>query len=87
LARKPRARVEVKTERPRLYKVTILNDDFTPREFVVTVLKGEFRVMIIAHRRGCALLLSSRRTWRRQDKGDEGNGSWPLQGLSLAVHH
>ena len=60
------ARVETqrKVERPKLYKVILLNDDFTPREFVVTVLKGEFRlsedqarrVMITAHRRGVCVV-------------------------------
>ena len=60
----PRARVRPKTERPKLYKVILINDDFTPREFVVTVLKGEFRlsedqaqrVMITAHRRGACVV-------------------------------
>jgi ATP-dependent Clp protease adaptor protein ClpS len=41
-----------------------LNDDYTPREFVVTVLKGEFRmsedqayrVMMTAHRRGVCVV-------------------------------
>jgi ATP-dependent Clp protease adaptor protein ClpS len=64
VATKPRTRVQVKTERPRLYKVILLNDDYTPREFVVTVLKGEFhmseeqayRVMITAHRRGVCVV-------------------------------
>ncbi len=53
-----------KTERPRLYKVILLNDDFTPREFVVMVLKAEFRlnesqanqVMMTAHRRGSCVV-------------------------------
>ena len=40
----PRAKVRAKTERPRLYKVILINDDFTPREFVVTVLKKVFRM-------------------------------------------
>jgi ATP-dependent Clp protease adaptor protein ClpS len=61
---KPRTRVKVKTERPRLHKVILVNDDFTPREFVVTVLKSEFRmtedqahkVMITAHRRGVCVV-------------------------------
>jgi ATP-dependent Clp protease adaptor protein ClpS len=56
--------VQVKAERPRLYKVILLNDDFTPREFVVTVLKTEFRmtaeqayrVMITAHKRGVCVV-------------------------------
>ena len=61
---KPKTRVKTKTERPRLHKVILVNDDFTPREFVVTVLKGEFRmtedeaykVMITAHRRGVCVV-------------------------------
>src|SRR6266404_7217976 len=32
---KPRTAVRPKTERPPLYKVILLNDDYTPREFVV----------------------------------------------------
>ena len=61
---KPRTKVALKTERPRLHKVILVNDDYTPREFVVTVLKGEFRmsedqahrVMITAHRRGACVV-------------------------------
>ena len=59
---KPRTRT--KTDRPRLHKVILVNDDFTPREFVVKVLRGEFRmsevqaqrVMITAHRRGVCVV-------------------------------
>jgi len=61
---KPKTRVRIKTERPRLHKVILVNDDFTPREFVVTVLKAEFRmsedhahkVMITAHRLGVCVV-------------------------------
>ncbi|TIU28944.1 MAG: ATP-dependent Clp protease adaptor ClpS, partial [Mesorhizobium sp.] len=61
---KPRTKTQLKTERPKLYKVILVNDDFTPREFVVTVLKGEFklsedqahRVMITAHTRGVCVV-------------------------------
>jgi ATP-dependent Clp protease adaptor protein ClpS len=61
---KPRVRTRPKVERPKLHKVILVNDDFTPREFVVTVLKGEFRlnedqayrVMITAHRRGVCVV-------------------------------
>src|SRR6516225_1647297 len=61
---KPRTKVRLKTERPRLHKVILLNDDYTPREFVVTVLKGEFRmsedqayrVMMTPHRRGVCVV-------------------------------
>ena len=60
----PKTRVKTKVERPRLHKVILINDDFTPREFVVTVLKAEFRmtedeahkVMITAHRRGVCVV-------------------------------
>jgi len=61
---KPRTKVRLKTERPRLHKVILVNDDYTPREFVVTVLKAEFHmneehaysVMITAHRRGVCVV-------------------------------
>jgi ATP-dependent Clp protease adaptor protein ClpS len=64
VATRPRPKVRLKTERPRLHKVILVNDDFTPREFVVTVLKAEFRmnedqayrVMMTAHRRGACVV-------------------------------
>src|SRR6202045_2791350 len=64
IATAPRTKVRLKTERPRLHKVILVNDDFTPREFVVTVLKAEFRmnedqayrVMLTAHRRGACVV-------------------------------
>jgi ATP-dependent Clp protease adaptor protein ClpS len=60
----PRVRTRTKVERPRLHKVILLNDDYTPREFVVTVLKSVFgmsedeatRVMITAHRKGACVV-------------------------------
>ena len=60
----PKGKTEIKVERPRLHKVILVNDDFTPREFVVMVLKAEFRmsedqalrVMITAHRRGACVV-------------------------------
>jgi ATP-dependent Clp protease adaptor protein ClpS len=60
----PRNKVELKTERPRLHKVILVNDDYTPREFVVTVLMAEFRmsedqadhVMLTAHQRGVCVV-------------------------------
>ena len=59
-----RTKVRTKTERPRLHKVILINDDYTPREFVVMVLMAEFRmsesqafkVMITAHRRGVCVV-------------------------------
>ena len=60
----PRTKTQVKVERPKLYKVILVNDDFTPREFVVLLLKAEFRmnadqayrVMITAHKRGVCVV-------------------------------
>ena len=57
-------RPKTRTERPRLHKVILLNDDFTPREFVVRVLKAEFRItedqanriMITAHTKGSCVV-------------------------------
>jgi ATP-dependent Clp protease adaptor protein ClpS len=61
---KPRTRVKTKTQRPPLYKVILLNDDYTPREFVVQVLKAVFRmnadqahrVMMTAHTKGVCVI-------------------------------
>jgi ATP-dependent Clp protease adaptor protein ClpS len=60
----PRTKVRTTTQRPRLHKVILINDDYTPREFVVLVLKAEFRmsegqahsVMITAHKRGLCVV-------------------------------
>src|SRR5271170_1060882 len=56
---KPRA----KTKRPSMYKVLMLNDDYTPMEFVVHVLERFFsksreeatQVMLHVHRRGVGI--------------------------------
>ena len=61
---KPRTRTVAKTQRPPLHKVILVNDDFTPREFVVMVLKAEFRmpepaamkVMLTAHQKGSCVV-------------------------------
>lgn len=49
-----------KTKKPSMYKVLMLNDDYTPMEFVVHVLEAFFhknreeatRIMLHVHRRG-----------------------------------
>ncbi len=59
-----KTRSKLKTARPPLYKVMLLNDDFTPRDFVVNVLKAEFRmsedqangVMVTAHTKGACVV-------------------------------
>jgi ATP-dependent Clp protease adaptor protein ClpS len=61
---KPRTKTRTRTKRPPLYKVILLNDDFTPREFVVLVLKAVFRmnaehaqaVMLTAHQKGACVI-------------------------------
>lgn len=61
---KPKTETRAKPERPKLYKVILLNDDFTPQEFVVKVLKSVFRmsegealaVMLAAHQRGACVV-------------------------------
>lgn len=61
---KPRTKPKLTTQRPRLYKVILINDDYTPREFVVRVLKAEFsmsedeanQVMVTAHTKGMCVV-------------------------------
>ena len=53
-------RTRPKTQKPSLYKVLLLNDDYTPMEFVVMVLQRFFghnteaaqRIMLHVHQRG-----------------------------------
>src|SRR5258706_2474788 len=52
-----------KTKKPSLYKVLMLNDDYTPMEFVVHILERFFsksrdeatRIMLHVHRRGVGI--------------------------------
>lgn len=60
LLTKPKA----KTERPPMYKVLLLNDDYTPMEFVVHVLERFFGInhaqaielMLTVHKKGMAVV-------------------------------
>ena len=53
-----------KLERPSMYKVILLNDDFTPMEFVILVLERffsknhtqAFEIMLTVHKKGLALV-------------------------------
>ncbi|MDF1854574.1 ATP-dependent Clp protease adapter ClpS [Pseudooceanicola sp.] len=53
-----------KTRRPPLYKVMLLNDDYTPMEFVVAVLERffgmthaqAFEIMLTVHKKGLAVV-------------------------------
>ena len=61
---KNRTDTVLKTAKPPLYKVMLVNDDYTPREFVVRLLKAEFRVpeaqanviMLTAHTKGVCVV-------------------------------
>ncbi len=56
-------RPRTKTRKPAMYKVLMLNDDYTPMEFVVHVLERFFqktreeatRIMLHVHRRGVGI--------------------------------
>ena len=87
---KPRTRVKPKTQRPKLHKVILVNDDFTPRDFVVTVLKGIFRmngeqayrVMVTAHQRGaCVVAVYTKDV--AETKATEGTDAGRKQGYPL----
>ncbi len=57
-------KTKTRTQRPPLYKVLLLNDDFTPMEFVVYVLERLFslthaqaiEIMLTVHRKGVAVV-------------------------------
>ena len=57
-------RTETKTKKPSLYKVLLLNDDYTPMEFVVHVLERffglshaqAFEIMLTVHKKGLAVV-------------------------------
>jgi ATP-dependent Clp protease adaptor protein ClpS len=65
VAVKPKTKVKPKLDKPKLYKVILVNDDYTPREFVVMVLKAVFRmsedagyrVMMTAHKLGSCVVV------------------------------
>jgi ATP-dependent Clp protease adaptor protein ClpS len=55
-----RTKEQVKTRKPAMYKCILLNDDYTPMEFVVEILKSVFhrtqadatRIMLHVHQNG-----------------------------------
>ena len=54
---------KVKTKKPSLYQVLMLNDDYTPMDFVVTLLKRffnkshkeAFQIMLEVHKKGSSI--------------------------------
>ena len=82
---------KTRTERPRLYKVILLNDDFTPRDFVIAVLQAIFRmtedeafmVMLAAHRHGaCVVAVYTREV--AETKAEQGTEAGRSRGYPLA---
>ena len=65
VAIKPKTKTKLKLDKPKLYKVILFNDDYTPREFVVMILKAVFRmseetgyrVMMTAHKLGSSVVV------------------------------
>jgi ATP-dependent Clp protease adaptor protein ClpS len=57
-------KTRTRTQRPPLYKVLLLNDDYTPMEFVVHVLERffglthaqAFEIMLTVHKKGLAVV-------------------------------
>jgi ATP-dependent Clp protease adaptor protein ClpS len=87
---RPRPETRTKPARPPLYKVILLNDDYTPREFVVQVLKAVFRmgaerayhVMMTAHQRGvCVIAVFTRDV--AETKAKEGTEMGKAKGYPL----
>ena len=86
----PRTRAKPKTKQPRLHKVILLNDDYTPREFVVAVLQAVFRmtenqahrVMMTAHSKGvCVVAVYTREV--AETKAKEGTEAGRKAGFPL----
>jgi ATP-dependent Clp protease adaptor protein ClpS len=57
-------KTKTKTQRPPMYKVLLLNDDYTPMEFVVHILERffgmthaqAFDIMLAVHKKGLAVV-------------------------------
>ncbi len=87
----PRGETAIRPARPPLHRVLLLNDDFTPRDFVVAVLRSVFRlstdqahrVMILAHTRGlCVVAVYTRDV--AETKAAQGTDAGRREGYPLA---
>ena len=65
----PKTKIKPKVDKPKLYKVILFNDDYTPREFVQMILQAVFKtgesvayhIMITAHQKGkCVVAVYAR---------------------------
>jgi ATP-dependent Clp protease adaptor protein ClpS len=87
---KPDTIAKPKIEQPRLYKVILINDDYTPREFVIAVLMAVFhmsedqayRVMMTAHQRGACVVAAFTRDIA-ESKATEGTNAGRQAGHPL----
>ena len=83
-----------KTKKPDMYKVLLLNDDYTPMEFVVHVLQQFFNknqqaatnIMLHVHRRGVGVV---RGVYLRGcgNQGEPDHGLGAAKPASSSVHH
>ena len=88
---KPDTVLKPKTQEPKLYKVILLNDDYTPREFVVQVLKAVFRttedqayrIMMTAHQKGACVVATYTRDIA-ESKATQGTDMGREKGYPLA---
>lgn len=87
---KPKTKAKPKVERPKMHKVILINDDFTPREFVTIVLKAIFSmgperahaVMMTAHQKGaCVVAVYTREV--AETKADQGTEAGREAGFPL----
>lgn len=83
-------KTQKKTERPPLWKVILVNDDYTPRGFVTKVLMSVFRmtegeaevVMLAAHMKGsCVVAVFTREV--AETKAKMGNDAGARLGYPL----
>ena len=59
-----KTKIKPKVDKPRLYKVILFNDDYTPRDFVLMILQAVFKtgqsagyhIMITAHQKGSCVI-------------------------------
>lgn len=86
----PKTKTQPKLARPRMYKVILLNDDYTPREFVTEVLRAVFGmgpeqaygVMMTAHQKGaCVVAVYTHDV--AETKADHANGLAKEAGFPL----
>jgi ATP-dependent Clp protease adaptor protein ClpS len=92
ISTKQKTHTKLKTERPKLFKVILLNDDYTPRDFVVKVLQSVFRLseteadarMMTAHQKGASVIAVYTREIA-ETKSDEAIGLAQQFGFPLMV--